>query len=340
MSERADAGRLRRHVDALASNVRSERHDPAGMASASAYVTTHLASAGWNVGEQPLQFRRKLGVADDKEPGGWWTLKVHRGLHGRNVLATPPAAAGPPLIRAAHLDTVMGSSGADDNASSVAVLLELATVLDSTGSQPIMLAFLDMEETGHFGPQALAKQMAALGAAGMVCLEMVGYFSDEPGSQKLPPAAPRLVEGDESVLNNIHGEQRGDFLLVIHRRSSRALAGGVRLGAAGVDLPIATLQDPRPERWGRRPATLLRPVTSNLDRSDHVPFWNRGIPSNAVTDTANLRNPHYHRPSDTADTLDYDRLAALTDAITHLVQHLPAAGETASAGATAGRGDR
>ena len=337
----AEPGRLRRHVEALASSVRSERHNPAGMASAWAYVTTHLEAAGWDVTEQPLQFKRKLGVADDKKPGGWWTFKIHRGLHGRNVLATAPGAAGPPLILAAHLDTVMGSPGADDNASSVAVLLELATVLGSSAGRPVMLAFLDMEETGHFGAQALAKQMAACGAAGMVCLEMVGYFSDEPGSQKLPAAAARLVEGDKQVVNNINGERRGDFLLVIHRRSSRALANGVRLGAAGTHLPVATLQDPRPERWGRRLATLLRPVTSNLDRSDHVPFWNRGIPSIAVTDTANLRNPHYHRPSDTADTLDYDKLAALTDAITHLVQHLPDRGEPVSAASIpAERGER
>lgn len=336
----ADAGRLQRHVATLASTVRSERHDPAGMSSAWTCVTTHLADAGWTVIEHPLRFRCKLGVADDKKPGGWWAYKVHRGLRGCYVLATPPAAVGSPLILAAHLDTVMGSPGADDNASIVAVLLELATLLDSSTTRPVMLAFLDMEETGHFGAQALTRQMAASGAAGMACLEMVGYYSDEPGSQKLPPAAVRLIEGDERMLNNVTGELRGDFLLVIHRRSSGGLAAGVRDGAAGSILLIATLQDPRPERWGRRLATLLRPVTSNLDRSDHVSFWDRGIPSIAVADTANLRNPHYHRPSDTADTLDYDRLAALTDAIAHLVEHLPASAANADVSTPAGRGER
>ncbi len=60
--------------------------------------------------------------------------------------------------------------------------------------------------------------------------------------------------------------------------------------------------------------TTLLPVLSNLDRSDHAQFWNVGVPAIAITDTAVLRNPHYHRPTDTPDTLDYTRLAAVTAA--------------------------
>ena len=110
------------------------------------------------------------------------------------------------------------------------------------------------------------------------------------------------------------------------------LARDLRAGS-GQRLPIATLQDPRPEKWGRRLATMLVPATSNLDRSDHVPFWKRGIPAIMLCDTAHLRNANYHQPSDTADTLDYDRIAALTDAIAHLVERTLAARDVPASGA-------
>jgi hypothetical protein len=332
MSRSADQGRLRRHVECLASVVRSERHDPDGMRRAWSYSTAHLAEAGWQVTEQPLSFSWRIGLADDVQPGGWWPIRVHRRLQGRNVLATPVNAEGPPPVIAAHVDTVKDCPGADDNASSVAVLLELATQLRERTDMPVLLAFLDMEEVGHFGGLALAKKLArSTGAIGMVNLEMVGYYSDEPGSQRLVKGVRRLLTGDQAVLDNLDGERRGDFPLVIHRKSSAFLARHLSVGAGTRGLPVVTLQDPRPEKCGRRLATFLVPATSNLDRSDHVPFWKRGIPAVMLCDTAHLRNANYHQPTDTADTLDYARLAAVADAVAHLVTQTLAGAATLGA---------
>lgn len=317
----ADPGRLRRHVERLASAGRSERHDPDGMRQAWSHITAHLGEAGWSVDEQPLSLSWRIGLADDVQPGGWWPIRLHRRLQGHNVLAVPTRGGeGAPLVIAAHVDTVKNCPGADDNGSGVAVLLELATLLAGRTDRPVLLAFLDMEEVGHFGGLALAKKLArSTGAIGMVNLEMVGYYSDEPGSQQLRKGMRRLLTGEQPVLDNLDGQLRGDFLLVIHRKSSAFLARHISIGAANGGLPVTTLQDPRPERWGRRLVTFLVPATSNLDRSDHVPFWKRGIPAVMLCDTANLRNANYHQPTDTADTLDYTRLAALTDALVHLV---------------------
>ena len=159
---------------------------------------------------------------------------------------------------------------------------------------------------------------------------MVGYYSDEPGSQKLTKGLRRLLVGEPALLENLDGERRGDFLLVIHRKSSAFLARDVRAGA-DERLAVATLQDPRPEKWGRRLASMLVPATSNLDRSDHVPFWKHGVPAIMLCDTVHLRNTNYHQRTDTPDTLDYDRLAAVTDALADLVGRMAAAHDPAGA---------
>ena len=315
----ADPGQLRRYVEALAASPRSQRHHPEEMQRAWTYIEDELVDQGWQVETQPLTFRWRIGLADDITPGGWWPIRVHRRLRGKNLLATlPGATVGKPLVIAAHVDSVKDCPGADDNASSVAVLLELASVLRTQLNVPVLLAFLDMEEVGHFGGLALAKRVGRGGAIGMVNLEMVGFFSDEAGSQELKKGFRKLAAGEPAALANLDGELRGNFLLVLHRKSSAVLAGHISTGTHG-RLPVVTLQDPRPERWGRRLMTFLVPATSNFDRSDHVPFWKRGIPAIMICDTAHLRNKNYHRPTDTPDTLDYTRMAVVADAVADLV---------------------
>lgn len=315
-----DPSRLRRHVEALAATPRSERHHPDGMHRAWSYITDHLHAAGWQIEQQPLAFGRRIGIADDVAPCGWWSIGVHHALHGQNMLATLPSqGSGPPLIIGAQLDSVKDSPGADDNAASVAVLLELATALRTRAVDvPVLLAFLDMEEVGHFGSIALADKIGRRGALGMINLEMIGYYRDEPGSQAVRKGFRKLAAGNSAALDNLDNERRGDFLVVMHRKSSASLAQSITDGAGG-QLPVITLQDPRPERLGRRLMTFLVPATSNFDRSDHVPLWKKRIPAVMLTDTVNLRNANYHQPSDTADTLDYDRIAAVADAVLHLM---------------------
>ena len=113
--------------------------------------------------------------------------------------------------------------------------------------------------------------------------------------------------------------RRGDFLAIVHRRSSQQLAIRFCAAATRLELPTVRVRDPRPDGIAGLLATAALPPLATLDRSDHLPFWRRGIPAVLLTDTANLRNRNYHCPTDTPDTLDYFRLSRLVSALTELL---------------------
>jgi len=221
------------------------------------------------------------------------------GLH-RNVIGTvrPTQAsareAGPPLILAAHYDTVEGSPGADDNASALAVLLEVAHRIGSERLQrPVQLIAFALEEPGLFGSQAYTAHLAATGQSihGAIVLECVGYASNEEGSQTIPPGVPISVP------------TIGNFLGVIGNQASTPFTQSVAHTMTR-HMPIVPLIVPGNGE--------LLPDTR---RSDHTAFWERGFPAVMLTDTANFRNPHYHQPTDTIDTLNLDFMVAVTDAV-------------------------
>ncbi|MFC4033954.1 M28 family peptidase [Streptomyces polygonati] len=323
----ADPDLLRRHVAALAGGPRGRRHTPRAMAEAEEYVAGELRAAGWDVFREPFDARLRVG-STDRQGHRAMPLKVrlHRGLSGANLraelpgagtAAAPGGAGAPTLVVGAHLDTVRGSPGADDNASGVAVVLETARLLGGLASRPaVTLMIFDMEELGLIGSRAAVKRLLRTGRAvgGMICLESVGFFSTEPGSQRLPAGAGLVMP--EAVETVRRSGFRGDFTLVVHRRSSRTLAGTWSRAAAAASpaLPAVLLRDPRPDGPLGAVAGLAVPALGNLDRSDHSPFWNHAIPAVMLTSTANFRNERYHRPGDTPDTLDYERLAAVATA--------------------------
>ncbi len=146
----------------------------------------------------------------------------------------------------------------------------------------------------------------------MLNLESVGYYDPAPGSQRLPPglglAAPQLAQ----QIRDRHSA--GDFVMVVHRHDSTPIPR--RWAAAAEQAGLATVmhRDNRYTGAGYRLERLVNLIGANLDRSDHGPFWNAGVPAIVVCDTAPLRNRNYHRPSDTPDTLDYQALAAVTTA--------------------------
>src|SRR3546814_4064267 len=119
-------------------------------------------------------------------------------------------------------------------------------------------------------------------------------------------------------------EHRGNFLLAVHRRSSAAFAACWARAATAAGLPAAQLRDPRWNGRGQRITHWVNPLLMDLDRSDHEPFWRRGIPAVLLTGTATLRSPHYHRDSDTPDTLDYARLAQVADSLAATLATAPA----------------
>lgn len=305
---RVDAGRLRRHVERL-DEPRSRRHAAAGMARAEAYVARELESAGW-----PVR-RHQFAV-----PGS--------NAVGVNLVAGR-SAGNTPMV-GAHLDTVPDSPGADDNASAVAALLELALILPE---DRVRLVVFDEEETGLHGSRALARETGDAPPAAVVVLECVGFYTSAAGTQRLPQGAALLYPGQRRRTRR--QAWRGDWTLLAYRRSSQRPArmfaeclahlrgpGSVLLARDPLDLPLA--------------GPLLRryvPLTQHFARSDHKPFWEAGVPAIQVTDTADFRNPHYHRPSDTPETLDYERIADIVAATAVTVSSLGAeAAEVTEAG--------
>ncbi|MET9509538.1 M28 family peptidase [Streptomyces flavidovirens] len=315
LNRRADPRRLRHDVEFLADRPRSRTRAPEAMLRAEAHVMRELAAAGWRTERQPFDVRWRLGGTDRQNDRAIaLQLRLHTRLTGANLVARLPGADDrPTVVVGAHLDTVDGSPGADDNASGVAALLEIARLLGGLPRPPaVTLLFFDMEELGMIGSRFAAQQLRRTGqVAGMICLESVGYFATGPGTQLVPAgfaaAFPRVAARVRS------GGQRGDFTLVVHRRSTEAAAAAWRRAAEAAEprLSAVTLRDPRPHGLLGALAGLAAPPLIHLDRSDHASFWNVGIPALMLTGTANFRNPHYHRPTDTPDTLDYGRMAAV-----------------------------
>jgi len=200
-----------------------------------------------------------------------------------------------PLILAAHYDTVEGSPGADDNASAVAVLLETARRLRGVDRmREIHCIGFCLEEEGFLGSLAYAAELKATkrNIAGALVLECVGYASSEDGSQTVPPGTPIAVP------------TIGNFLAVVGNAASAALTASVEQ-AAKPHVPIVPLVVPGNGE--------LLPDTR---RSDHAAFWHYGFPAVMLTDTANFRNPNYHRSTDTIETLNLRFLEQVTDAVT------------------------
>jgi Zn-dependent M28 family amino/carboxypeptidase len=202
-----------------------------------------------------------------------------------NVIARPKGR-GPVTLVCAHYDSVPTTPGADDNASALAVLLELAAALGPTGNTAFV--GFNREEDGLKGSQAFAAELPRLfpeGVARAHVLEMVGYRSREPGSQRSPlPWLPGVPDVGDFMGVLANGASRAELRRVLRR--SPEVAGGPKVVA------IQTLCG-----FERR--------LPDLARSDHWPLWEVGVPALLWTDTAEFRNPHYHQPSDTPDTLDY-----------------------------------
>ncbi|MDX6222955.1 MAG: hypothetical protein QOD91_2009 [Frankiales bacterium] len=309
---RVDAARISSDVERLASP-RNRRWHPAAMEAAEDHVLAELAAAGWRVEAHP--FTAPLRVASN-DRGDLSTpllrIRPYRGLAGVNLVARHPrSAGGPAVVVGAHLDTVRHSPGADDNASGVAAVLEIARLLDGLDRPPaVVLAVFDLEELGLVGAAQVARRLSADGAvAGMIGLESVGFSSAEPGSQRLPAGAARAFPAAARAVSD--RDNRADFTLVVHRRSSTGAARAWEAAAAEVGHRSVLLRDPRPDGLRGTLSTPVLPQSWHLGRSDHAAFWRRGVPAMMLTDTASFRNPHYHRRSDLPGTLDYRQLAAV-----------------------------
>jgi Zn-dependent M28 family amino/carboxypeptidase len=198
----------------------------------------------------------------------------------------------PPLLVGAHYDGAPQTPGADDNASGVAALLELASRWRAEPPRrPVWLVAFDQEEEGLVGSRALAQRLRADGQPLhlMVSLEMLAYTSS---TQRYPHPA----------MNWLYGS-RGDFIALVANLSAIPLLPGL---ARRVGRHVKTKVLPVPMRGRTLPDTR---------RSDHSPFWDQGFNALMVTDTSFLRNPNYHSPSDEISSLDLPFLTAVCEGL-------------------------
>jgi hypothetical protein len=269
--------RLRRHVVSLAAEIGPrDASQMAQLRRTAAYVRRALEEAGLTV------------RADTYEWQGRWFVNLVAVLEGDR---RPDEV----LVVGAHYDTVPDSPGADDNASGVAVLIELARLLQTQAHARTIrfVAFANEEHpfasTPGMGSRVDAQRASERGEqiVGMLALETLGYYSDAPGSQKYPPPLSWFYPSVGDFVAFVANSDSRDFV----RRTIGAFRAQASVPSEGIAAPE---------------------LIADIARSDHSSYWLHGYPALMVTDTANFRNPAYHRPEDRPDTLDYTRLAHVT----------------------------
>ena len=273
---------VRSHLQALIS-ARHPLSSPAGLRRAQDYLADQFRRFGLEVSFH--QFRALGGTYKNVIAA----LRSQQGSARRT---------GPPLIIAAHYDTVEGSPGADDNASGLAVMLEAARALSPmTLAREIRFIAFCLEEEDLLGSLAYAAALKEAGEeiAGAIVLECVGYTSEKRGAQAIPVATPIAVS------------DVGDFLAIVGNSASAALVNAFKRAASREARELKTVSLVVPAKGERLPDTR---------RSDHAAFWHYGYPALMLTDTANFRNPHYHRPTDTFETLDLTFMKRVARAVT------------------------
>lgn len=215
-----------------------------------------------------------------------------------NVIASVGPSDAPVVIVGAHYDVCGDQPGADDNASAVAVMLEVAARVKAESrllSHRVEFVAYALEEPPNFASNrmgshihASAMKRAGRDVAGMICLEMVGFFTEEPRSQRYPTR--ELAKGRPT---------KGDHICVLvnEEEPSVALAGHLARALSQPGLPS--------EVWSADPWCAM-----GIDYSDHRNYWEMGYPAVMVTDTGFYRQGNnYHAGSDTPETLDYARMA-------------------------------
>jgi hypothetical protein len=225
-----------------------------------------------------------------------------------NIIVTLPGKTRPEevVVIGAHYDTVVGSPGADDNASAVAALLEMCRLLkDFSPERTLKLVFFTLEEPPVFRSEHMGSFVYAREArnrqekiSAMICLEMLGYYSDQEGGQSFP-----------LPLMDLMFSSTPNFIAVVGNLSSRSLVNSV----------TASLR-----KGGRVPVETLTTISfvPGVDFSDHRSFWKMGYPAVMITDTAFYRNPNYHKETDRIDTLDFNRLSSLLDGLVQMAKDL------------------
>lgn len=279
--------RLNEHVDTLAVGI-GERSigNYEGMLRAVEYIESSFRHLNLQVERQDIVFDGKVMPNLIVEIRGKWR----------------PTEI---VVVGAHYDTVNNTPGADDNASGVAALLELARAFSRRDNHRTVrfVAFANEEHPGgtwdQMGSYAYAKRCRELGEniVGMLSLEMLGVFSDEPNSQHYP-----------SPFNLFYPTTANFLAFVANARSRKFVRQCVGSFRKHAQLPSEGVNAPE--------------IIRDIGRSDHWAFWQFGYPGVMVTDTSNFRYPLYHTPKDTVDKIDFTRMTLAVAGIRHVIEDL------------------
>ena len=275
---RVNTERLEKHVRMLSETfIPRDADSTQNLDRVAAYISRQLRDAKGSVSEQTYNIGKKTY---------------------RNVIATFGPTAGERIVVGAHYDAFHTFPGADDNASGIAGLLELARLL-ARDELPMRvdLAAFTLEEPPYFrtkwmGSAVHARSLKEQGVEvrAMIALEMIGCFSDERGSQGVPLPILKLFY-----------PSRGNFIAVVGKLGQRRLTRRVKKAMqCATELPVYSINAPS--------------IVPGIDFSDHRNYWAAGYPAVMITDTAFYRNSRYHSARDTADTLDYSRMALVVEA--------------------------
>jgi len=266
---------LRKTVHFLSNEIGSRGYEEIDALTRTAdYIISELSTYGYAVSEQPYEVEGRI------------YKNIYTEIRG---IKSPEKV----LIIGAHYDTVAGTPGADDNASGIAGLLELARLLrNRTFDKTIQFAAFTLEEPPFFRSRFMGSHVFAqslnqkgLDVEGVICLEMIGYFTDEPGSQLFPVPFFRWKY-----------PTKGNFIIIVSNIHSKRFLNRVVSGfKKGSDLPVESLSS--------------IPLLPGVDFSDHRSFWKYNYKAVMVTDTAFYRNPQYHGIGDIPEILDYERMA-------------------------------
>jgi len=277
---RVAPARLEAHVRRLAETFipRDEAH-PENLDRAAAYIRRAFERAGGRVSEQPYE--------------------VH-GKTYRNVIARFGPQTEERIVIGAHYDSVAADvPGADDNASGVAGLIELARMLNKSQlNVRVELVAYTLEEGQHFRTERMGSAVHAaslkengVAVRAMFSLEMLGYFSDAADSQEYPHPIMKLFY-----------PSRGNYIAVVGKLDQPLVVRRIKHAMRGAaSLPVYSINAPRSVR--------------GIDFSDHRNYWDAGYDAVMITDTAFYRNPHYHTARDTPETLDYQRMAMVVQGV-------------------------
>ena len=281
-----DSARLKTHVRMLSETLcpRNEAH-PENLDRVAAYIRYEFEQAKGNVSEQAYQVAGKTY---------------------RNVIATFGPETKERIVVGAHYDAAGEFPGADDNASGVAGLIELAYLLSSSSlPMRVELVAFTLEEPPYFRSEYMGSAMHAtsLKQQGaqvrvMFSLEMIGFFSDAANSQQFPVSALKAFYPSQ-----------GNFIAVVGKFDQGMIVRRVKKAMRGASpLPVYSINAPG--------------VVPGIDFSDQLNYWKVGYHAVMISDTAFYRNRNYHTARDTFEKLDYQRMAMVVQGVQAAVMEM------------------